>query len=151
MAEVANPHKKFQFSIFLFGMNPFLVQKVTLPDRSVDQIEHGEGNHLVKTGGLLKFSNMMLDKISNASLPENLIWIWISLVQNGTTGGGAIPEIYKKTIQVQKLSTNMAKPIKTWNYVGVWPVKINGVELDRVSSDNTIESIELSVDDEIVI
>jgi phage tail-like protein len=148
MAEIANPHKKFQFSIFLFGMNPFLCQKVTLADRDIEQVEHGEGNHLIKTAGQVKIGNLTIEKISNASLPEKIIWAWITLVQNEFTGGGALPEIYKKAIQVQKLSTNMRTPIGTWNYTGVWPKKINGIELDRVSSDNTIESIEFSVDRE---
>lgn len=151
MAEIANPHKKFQFSIFLFGMNPFLAQKVTLADRELDQVEHGEGNHLIKTAGLVKIGNMTVDKIFNASLPEKIIWAWINSIQNEFTGGGLIPEAYKKAVQVQLLSTNMRTPVKTWNYIGAWPCKINGIELDRVSSDNTIESIEFSIDQEAVV
>jgi len=149
MAEIANPHKKFQFSIFVFGMNPFLAQKVTLADRDLDQIEHGEGNHVIKTAGMLHLGNIMIDKISNASLQDRIFWGWINLIQNEITGGGVIPEVYKKAMQVQKLSNNMKTAIGTWNYIGVWPKKINGIELDRVSSDNTIESIELSVDQEV--
>jgi phage tail-like protein len=151
MAEIANPHKKFQFSVFIFGINPFLFQKLTTADRELDQIEHGEGNHLVKTAGLVKLGNVVVDKIDNASIPEKIMWGWINSIQNEFTGGGLIPEAYKKAIQIQKLSTNMRTPIKTWNYIGAWPCKINGVELDRVSSENTIETIEFSVDQEAVI
>jgi len=151
MAQVSNPHKKFQFSIFIFGMNPFLAQKVTMPERSVDQVEHGEGNHLIKTGGLLKLGNLMVDKIRNASFPDKLIWAWLATVQNEVTGGGAIPEVYKKAVQVQILSTDGVSVVETRTFVGVWPCKINGIELDRLSSDNTIESIEFSVDQEVVV
>ena len=35
--------------------------------------------------------------------------------------------------------------INTHLFEEVWPCKVNGVELDRMSSDNTIESIEFSV------
>jgi phage tail-like protein len=151
MANVSNPHKKFQFSIFLFGMNPFLAQKVTTAGRAIDQVEHGEGNHVIKTAGMVKLENVTVEKISNASLPDKLIWAWITLIQNEITGGGAIPEVYKKGFQIQKLATDMVTPIGTWNYLGAWPCKINGTELDRVSSDNTIESIEFSVDQEVII
>ena len=148
MAEVSNPHKKFQFSIFLFGMNPFLAQKVKTADRDIEQVEHGEGNHLVKTAGMIKLGNLTVDKILNASLPDKIIWTWIHSVQDEFTGGGLLPDIYKKAIQIQRLATNGQTVIGTWNYLGAWPCKINGVELDRVSSDNTIESIEFSVDKE---
>lgn len=151
MAEIANPHKKFQFSIFLFGMNPFLAQKVTLPDRDIEQVEHGEGNYMVKTAGMIKYTNLRVEKISNGSLPEKIIWAWMHSIQDEFTGGGVIPEIYKKAVQVQKLGTNGSNLIGAWNYIGAWPCKINGVELDRLSSENTIESIEFSVDKELVV
>jgi len=151
MANIANPHKKFQFSIFLFGMNPFLVQKVFLADREIDIVEHGEGNHVIKTGGILKLGSLRIEKLYNASLPDKLIWAWINLVQNEFTGGGVIPEAYKKAVQIQKLATDGSTVLNTWNYVGVWPQKINGVELDRMSSENTIENIEFCIDQELYI
>lgn len=149
MAQIANPHKKFQFSIFVFGMNPFLAQKVTLPERSVEQVEHGEGNHVIKTGGMVKLGNITIDKIQNSSFADKLFWGWISLVQNEVTGGGVIPEIYKKAIQVQFLGNDGVTVLSTRSFIGAWPCKINGIELDRLSSDNTIESIEISIDQEV--
>lgn len=149
MGQIANPHKQFQFSIFLFGMNPFLAQKVTVPERAVDQVEHGEGNHVIKTGGMVKLGNLMMEKIQNGSFADKLIWTWISLVQNEVTGGGVIPEIYKKAIQIQFLGNDGVTVLSTRSFVGAWPCKINGIELSRVSSDNTIESIEFSVDQEV--
>ena len=149
MAQVANPHKQFQFSIFIFGMNPFLAQKVTLPDRELDKTEHGEGNHLIKTAGMIKFTELVVEKLFTGTVPDLLMWGWINLVQNEFTGGGTIPEVYKKAVQVQLLHTDGVTAVGSWNFTGVWPSKINGVELDRVSSDNTIESIEFSVDREV--
>lgn len=151
MPQVSNPHKKFQFSIFLFGMNPFLAQKVTLPDREIEAVKHGEGNFQVKTAGLIDLGNLKVEKIMTASLPDKLIMGWIQMVQNEFSGGGAPPDIYKKAIQVQVLSTNGSTVLATYNYLGAWPCKINGIELDRVSSDNTIQSIEFSVDREAVV
>jgi len=122
-----------------------------MPERSVDQVEHGEGNHVIKTGGMLKLGNLMVDKIRNGSFSDKLIWTWLATVQNEVTGGGVIPEIYKKAIQVQILATDGVSVLETRTFVGVWPCKINGIELDRMSSDNTIESIEFSVDQEVVV
>jgi len=151
MPQVANPHKKFQFSIFIFGMNPFLAQKVTLPDREVAATPHGEGNHTIKTGGMIELGNLIVEKLMTASIPDKLLMGWIQVVQNEFTGGGAPPDIYKKAIQIQHLSNNGSTVLQTYNYLGVWPTKINGIELDRVSSDNTIQSIEFSVDKEAVV
>jgi phage tail-like protein len=149
MAKVANPHKQFQFSIFLYGMNPFLAQKVTTPDRELDKIEHGEGNHVIKTAGMVRIGELTVEKISSASLADNLIWGWIALIQNEYSGGGVIPDVYKKAIQVQRLATDGVTVLNTWSYTGAWPSKINGTELDRTSSDNTIQSIEFCVDGEV--
>lgn len=149
MAQVANPHKKFLFSISLLGMNPFLAQKVTLPDREIDVIEHGEGNHVIKTGGMVKFGTLNVEKLSSASGPDRLFWDWILTVQDAVTGGGLVPDIYKLACQVDFLKNDGIVVLNSFTYGGVWPSKINGIELDRVSSDNTIESIEFQVDEEV--
>lgn len=151
MPQVSNPHKKFQFSIFLFGMNPFLAQKVTLADRELEVVKHGEGNHTVKTAGMIDLGTLKVEKIMTASLPDKLIWGWIRMAQDEFTGGGAPPDVYKKNIQVQILGTNGSSVLQTYNYLGAWPTKVNGIELDRLSSDNTIQSIEFSVDREAVV
>lgn len=151
MPQVTNPHKKFQFSIFLFGMNPFLAQKVTLPDKEIEAVKHGEGNHTIKTAGMIDLGNLVVEKLLNSSIPDKLIWAWITLVQDAFTGGGTIPEVYKKAIQVQRLATNGSTVLETFNYAGAWPCKVNGIELDRLSSDNTIQSVEFSVDKELIV
>ena len=151
MPQVSNPHKRFQFSIFLWTMNPFYAQKVTLPDREIEAVPHGEGNHDVKTGGKITLGNLIVEKIMTASIPDKILWSWIRLVQDEFTGGGIVPDFYKKSIQVQHLANNGATVLQTYNYIGCWPTKINGIELDRMSSENTIQSIEISVDKEAVV
>ena len=148
MAQVANPHKKFLFSISLFGMNPFRAQKVTLPDRELDVVEHGEGNHKIKTAGQVNFGVLTIESIFSASLPNRLFWDWILIIQDAYTGGGVIPDIYKKACSVDFLANDGVTIRNTFVYTGVWPSKINGIELDRVASDNTIEQIEFQVDEE---
>lgn len=151
MAEVSNPHKKFQFSVFIFGINPFLFQKLTIADIEIEQVEHGEGNHKVKTAGMKILGNVRLEKLFSINKAEKALWTWFNSIQNEFTGGGALPDVYKREIQIQMVGNNGSSVVQSWSYSGAWPCKVNGVELDRLSSDNTIQSIELSVDKELVV
>jgi hypothetical protein len=51
------------------------------------------------------------------------------------------------------MADTMLKPVEdgvsilnSWTCTGVWPCKVNGQDLDRMSSDNTLEDLEFSVD-----
>ena len=52
-AKVKNPRKKFLWQIIFVKhpINPFLFQKVTVPEISIEQVAHGDVNYDVKTGG----------------------------------------------------------------------------------------------------
>lgn len=145
MAKLQNPHKKFQFGLAIYGLLEIRAQKVTTPEYSLDQVEHGEGNYKSKTAGMMNFSNFTVERLDSATLPDGLFWAWIQTIQNVQTGLGLPPEAYKRNAQVYKYN-HVGAIIGTWVMEGVWPQKINGVELDRVSSDNTIETIEFSID-----
>lgn len=146
MAHIANPRKNFNFTIRIPGMDEWLAQKVTIADVEIDQVEHGDANYDVKTGGRIKYGNIMVEKISTATGPDNFIWVWIRQVQNAKTGGGQLPSIYKRVIEVIEYSNDNITPVGIHTIEGVWPTKINGIELSRVTSENTIESIEFSAD-----
>lgn len=146
MAKVANPRKQFQFSIQIPGLYPFLAQKVTTPETDLDVVEHGDTNYIVKTAGIVKYGTLHVEKISSANGPDNFIWAWIKSIQDEYAGGGDIPDNYKKVAEIYQYATNGITIINTWQWEGVWPHKINGIELSRVQSDNTIENIEFCVD-----
>lgn len=146
MANIANPRKQFNFSISTPGLNPFLAQKVTLPDFEIDVVEHGDTNYDVKTGGRAKFGQLMIEKIATATGPDNWVWEWMQEIQDVFVGGGFLPSIYKRTIEIFQYSTDGVAVINRWRLLGCWPNKINGVELDRLGSDNTMESLEFCVD-----
>ena len=146
MANIANPRKQFQFSIFAPGLNPFLAQKVVVPEASIDIVEHGDTNYDVKTGGRKKLGKVMIDKIATAIGPDNWVESWMNEVQNELLGGGFLPTIYKRTLTIDQYSNDGTSIINSWVLFGCWPCKRNGIELDRKGSDNTMESIELEVD-----
>lgn len=146
MAQIENPRKQFNFSISIPGLNPFLAQKVTLPDVEVEQVSHGDTNYDVKTGGRLKVGNLSIEKISSATQPDSWFFQWMKAVQNAQLGGGALPIAYKRTIEIVQYSTDGVTVLNRYVYTGVWPAKKNGIELNRMGSENTLESVEFSVD-----
>ena len=60
-------------------------------------------------------------------------------------GGGLVPSQYWETVIVNELAEDGKSILNTHIYDEVWPKKITGLELDRTSSDNTIEHVEFSV------
>lgn len=146
MAIIENPRKQFNFSIFAPGLNPFLAQKVTIPDIETDVVTHGDTNYLVKTGGIQKVGNLVIEKIAQATGPDSWVWAWIFQVQDTFIGGGLLPIIYKKTIEIQHFSVDGITVIDRWVCYGCYPSKVNGIELSRVDSNNTMENCEFQVD-----
>lgn len=149
MAKINNPRKAFQFQIYIPGINPFLCQDVTTSDNELVQVEHGDTNYDVKTAGKVKLGNLMVKKICDSTPLDQAVWIWIKRIQNTLTGGGDLPSQYKATIRVDQYAPDGVTTLKSWFYEGCWPTKINGVELSRMKSENTIEDIQFSVDREI--
>ena len=148
MPNIANPHKQFQWSIQLSVLDPFLAQKCDLPSPEIDVAEHGDRNFIVKTGGIIKYDMLTIEKISRASIDSsnNWIWDWVQRIQDPFAFGGDIPEDYKVNAEVIKFATDGFTIIGRWEMEGLWPSKINNVELNRVESNNTIESIEFQLD-----
>lgn len=147
MANVSNPRKQFQFAITIAGFSQFYAQKVTLPEEMTDVVEHGDVNFDVKTGGRSKVGKLIIEKISTATGADNYFSDWRSEVQNTTLGGGSLPSIYKRTVVIEEFSVDGVTVINTHTYYGCWPSKRDAIELDRKGSENTIEKVELEVDE----
>jgi len=149
MAKIKNPRKKFLWSIQFVGMpiNPYLFQKVDIPEKTIEQISHGDVNRDVKTGGRATIGNMTAEKLLTTSGSDTFIWDWMSSIADTTLGGGLTPEQYWKTILVSELAEDGQSVLNQWIMYEVWPTKLNGQSLERMSSDNSIETIEFSVGD----
>lgn len=148
MANFGNPRKRFNFSIQIAPdpVNPFMFQKVTLPDIEIEQVTHGDTNHDIKTAGRVSYGNISCDKLQPSDTGDAYMWSWIDTCQSSVLGGGAPPALYKKTLLIVEFAEDGVTTLNTWTAIGAWPSKINGMELDRNSSENTIESIEFSID-----
>lgn len=148
MAQIENPRKAFNFSIQIAPapINPFLCQKVESPEITITQTNHGDTNHDIKTAGRVETGNLRIDKISTTSGADNYMFDWAYSCQDPIIGGGLVPSRYKRIITITELAEDGTSALNTWICTGCFPTKINGLSLDRQSSDNTMESIEFSVD-----
>ena len=153
MAQINNPRKQFQFGIIFadFGLDEFLVQKVTLPDQEAEVVEHGDINYDVKTPGRLKYSNLMLESIMTQNSQglygdANVFQNWFEACQSFIGQGGQPSSLYKRTISVVEYGLDGTTILNTWTYIGCWPCKITGLSLDRMGSENTNNSVEICVD-----
>lgn len=170
MAKVHNPRKGFNFSVSIIDpvtgaeMNPYLVQKLNLPDVDIESVAHGDANYDIKTAGRKKVGNLSLEKLMPSETSDTQMWDWGELCQSIPAGGGTHPTIYKRTIIIREFdeagdglnaitSTPIGnfsitpRAINTWVARDCWPTKFNGLPFDRMSSENSIEKMEFSVDE----
>ena len=148
MAKFANPRKKFNFSIQITPepINPFLFQKVSIPDAEIEETAHGDTNHDIKTAGRVTYSKLVCEKLMPSDEADNYMWAWFDTCQSSLLGGGAPPDQYKKIITIVELAEDGITVLNTWLAQGVWPSSLPGHELDRMASDNSIENVEFSID-----
>ena len=146
-AKVKNPRKKFLWQIIFVNhpVNAYLFQNVTLPEITVEEVAHGDINRDVKTGGRIQIGTMTANKLETTSGSDTWLWDWIMSVQDVRLGGGLTPPEYWEKVMVNELAEDGVSILNSWIMEEVWPTRINGQELDRMSSDNTLEDIEFSV------
>ena len=146
-AKVKNPRKKFLWSINFVKhpINPYLFQTCTLPEITIEEVAHGDINRDVKTGGRISVGTLTVGKLETTAGSDTWLWDWIMSVQDLLLGGGLTPSQYWETCVVNELAEDGVSILNSWTCTEVWPMRINGQELDRLSSDNTIEEIEFSV------
>lgn len=146
-AKVKNPRKKFlwQVTFVKHPLNPYLFQTVSIPEIEIEQVSHGDINRDVKTGGRVTVGNLVCHKLESTSGSDTWLWDWLMSVQDLILGGGLTPPEYWETVRVDELAEDGVSILNSWICEEVWPAKINSQDLDRMSSDNTLEEIEFSV------
>lgn len=147
MAQVKNPRKQFQWSIAFVKhpINPYLFQKINIPEVSAEEVIHGDINRDVKTAGRVKVGSMTANKLETTSTSDTWLWDWLQSCQDMILGGGLTPAQYWEDVIVTELAEDGKSVLNTWTMSEVWPMKVNGKPLDRLSSENSIDEIEFSV------
>lgn len=146
MPKVSNPRKKFNFRIEIDGVDQWEVQKVQVPESEVAVVEHGDSNSTVKTGGMVNFTNLRMEKIKATAQSDTAIWLWMKSVQDTVTGGGLPPIAYKRILVIKEMDTTGTTAIRKHVCFGCFPVKKTTSEFDRQGNENTMDTIEFAVD-----
>lgn len=146
LANPVNPRKKFPWSVEFEGLEPALVQKVQLPELSVDVQEHGVSNIVVKTGGMVKVGDCVLSKLMFMNKNENWAYNWLREVSDPETGVVGLPSQYKKNGYIIFYGPDMESVLEKWQIIGAFPKTLSKEELDRAATENLIEVVTLSVD-----
>lgn len=116
-----------------------------MPDIEIEQVAHGDINRDVKTAGRVTISNLIVEKLMTTSGSDTWLHDWLYSCQDHIVGGGLVPSQYWETVIVNELAEDGVSVLNTHLFEEVWPCKVNGQELDRMASENSIESIEFSV------
>jgi len=161
MGAIRNPRKAFNFIVEIKGQSvipPFGVQKVTGADSEVEADEHGVGNTVINTAGLvkagtLKFDRIIsLDNLATTLLESEFILLWQKLAQDGYSQSGSNDDVYKKDVIIKEIGNSGfgigTDPIVVGitTCIGCWPTLVNGREYTRGQSGNLVETFELKVD-----
>lgn len=146
LATPVNPRKKYPWIVEFEGLEPALVQRVKLPVISVDSVEHGSSNILVKTGSMVKFADIELNKLMFMDKNENWAYDWLRQVSDPETGTMGVPSDYKRNGYIIFQNPDLDTILEKWQVVGCWPKEIEKDELDKTSSEDMIERVVLSCD-----
>lgn len=146
-AQVKNPRKRFLWSLNFIKrpVNPYLFQMINIPEVSIDEVAHGDINRNVKTAGRVMVGTMTAEKLETTAGSDTWFWNWLMSCQDLQLGGGLTPSQYWETVLVSELAEDGVSVINQWILDEVWAMKVNSQEENRMSSENTIESIEFSV------
>lgn len=139
-----DPIKQFSFVLEVDGIDQFEIQEVTTPDMTIEEVEHGEGNVIRRTPGMVRYGDLTLSKLKPTNTTERSLLDWFEQVQNPTTGVGGTPDQYLRTVTI-RLRDNAGNTVDTWEYDDCWLKQKTGITLSKTASDNIMEEAILVV------
>lgn len=146
MTMIPNPRKVFNFRIEIAGFDQFEAQNVEIPEIELEITEHGDTNHSIKTAGRVKIGDITMEKLRPLPVPDSMFWSWLNAAQDILLGGGQLPSFYKKIVVIKEMDSTGLVAVNSWMCIGTFPKKISSNKLDRMSSDNLLETVVFSVD-----
>lgn len=146
MAHIANTRKVFNYAIEINGVNQFECQGVEFPELSVEVVEHGDTNYSVKTPGRVKVGDIKIEKVKPMPGTDRWAWDWFNAGQDPFVGGGALAGNVKKMIVIRELDSSGLIILNSWVAEGCFINTLGQSKFDRMSSDNIIQNLSISVD-----
>lgn len=141
-----NPVKQTHYVVEANGLNQFICQDFTLPDKSIGEAEHTEGSLVVKTPGRVTVGNANLSNLLPTDETEDWAVAWFTQQYNTFEGTGGTPDQYLRTLVI-RLQDGAGNNIQSYELIDCWVKKVGGIQLSKGSDDNVIREIELIVGD----
>jgi len=135
--------KTFNFALEIDGVDQILFQDVKKPDYEIGAVLHGVGDGKdSKEAGGVTIADAELQKIKASETGDSWAWDWIQ------TAITSAPSSYKKDVVFKEYADDKTTVLNRFLWVGCWVRKISESNWKRGNkSENTIETVTLSVDD----
>ena len=143
---VANVVKANAFKIEVGGVDQFEFQKLKAPEVELKTASHGgEGGLEIKTASGIKTGDMELEKVVPAAGADSWAWDWMKQAIDPQTMTGGLPTDYKRTLVIRELNPD-GSYANSYMAEGAFVKKISKNDKERLSDDNVIQTVVLSVD-----
>lgn len=142
--QLATPAKNFQFVVEIDAVDQFEIQTVEPPVIDVDTAEHGGGVFKVKTAGMANAGDATLETIKLASTGSVAWWQWLMTAVDPVSGTAGLATTYKRNIVIREVVGGVTISREMWE--GCFVKSYDRGKKDRLSSDNTLAKVVLSVD-----
>lgn len=146
MGQSAYPRGTWQFAVDIDGVNQFNIQKVVFPSLAHNVREHHELGRKVKNPGQIEVGDMTWEMIVPADTIDNRAYEWFRLVRNIRTGGGSLPQLFKRNVVIRELAFDEQTTLTSHICEQIWLKEVTRSDGDRASSDNLIRTMVWSVE-----
>lgn len=132
-----DPSPSFRFGVEIQGIQVARFSECSGLEFENETFEYKEGglnSRVHRLPGRFKFTNLTLKK--GIAEDGNDLWDWVT----NTVSGGIDP----KTVTVTLYDLSGESPLRTWTYVGAYPVKWSAVALNAEQNAIAIETLVLA-------
>jgi len=142
MPNITYPYSSFRFRVEFDGAESAGFSEVSGGDISVDVIEYREGfdprNTPRKLAGLTKYGNITLKWGIIGGLE---MMTWLQSVASDNTKG--MDGIVRKTLLIKTMDVKGSDG-PTWEVINAWPCHYTGPDLNALSSEVAVETLEIA-------
>jgi hypothetical protein len=129
---------------------PFMVKAASLPSSTMNVLQVPYFGRTIKLPGNRQVENWTVTILNDEDfLIRNALESWSNAINsqelNITSPTVASPALFKSTGQVTQFSKT-GVPIRTYNFIGVWPVNIGPIDLNWEADQIQEYQVEFAVD-----
>lgn len=139
---LTHPYRVFRFKVAVDSVIAAVFKEVSGLEMTVDVVEYRNGaytrNTFSKIPGLTRYSNVTL---TGGILNDFFAWDWICSVATTATSSGTGVE--RKSVTIT-LIDDTGKDGPQWELINAWPASYRVGNMDAMTSEIALESLELA-------